>query len=406
MGYVSQLNEDDDYSDEGDEQSSNKEDIKSPTGTQKSLKLVKKYIKRKPNPRYNVHIFYYPWYGNPNVDKDYIHWNHQNLPHWSPEIAKRYPTGAHKPPDDIASNYYPGLGPYSSKDPNIIKRHMQQLSFSGVGVIAVSYYPPGLSDDSGEDWQSIFPDLLDAADKYKLKVAFHIEPYHSRTELTVKEDIKHIIDSYSQYPAFYKLEHGGKTLPLIYIYDSYHTEPQAWSKLFLLDTSHSIRGTKYDCFAIGLLVEEKHQKDVLSAGFDGFYTYFASSGFTFGSSRENWETLNDFAIKNNLMFIPSVGPGYVDTRVRPWNEGNTRKRLGGKYYKESWMKALSLVPEIISITSFNEWHEGTQIEEAVPKNIDGFKYLDYLPEEPHYYLLITKAYVQSFFDMKKKESAS
>lgn len=277
------------------------------------------------------------------------------------------------------------------------------LSIAGVGVIAVSYYPPGLSDDNGEDWQAIFPDLLDAAEKYKIKVAFHIEPYHSRSQESVKIDIKYIIETYSKHAAFYKLTRNGKTLPLIYIYDSYHTEPQAWSQIFRPDTDDSIRNTQYDCFVIGLLVEEKHQKDIVEAGFDGFYTYFASNGFTYGSSRQNWEKLNNFAIKNDLMFIPSVGPGYIDTRVRPWNEGNTRKRLNGKYYKESWMRALSLVPEIISITSFNEWHEGTQIEEAIPKSIDGYRYLDYLPEEPNYYLLITKAYVQSFFDLKKKE---
>ena len=32
----------------------------------------------------------------------------------------------------------------------------------------------------------------------------------------------------------------------------------------------------------------------------------------------------DYAAKNSLTFIPSVGPGYVDTRVRPWNYKNTR----------------------------------------------------------------------------------
>ena len=37
----------------------------------------------------------------------------------------------------------------------------------------------------------------------------------------------------------------------------------------------------------------------------------------------NWINL-DYAIKNSLLFIPSVGPGYVDTRVRPWNARNAR----------------------------------------------------------------------------------
>ena len=26
---------------------------------------------------YNIHLFYYPWYGTPEVDGEYLHWNHQ-----------------------------------------------------------------------------------------------------------------------------------------------------------------------------------------------------------------------------------------------------------------------------------------------------------------------------------------
>jgi glycoprotein endo-alpha-1,2-mannosidase len=40
----------------------------------------------------------------------------------------------------------------------------------------------------------------------------------------------------------------------------------------------------------------------------------------------------------------------------------------------------------VGITSFNEWHEGTQIEPAVPKQIPGFTYLDYRPRPTDYYL--------------------
>ena len=29
-----------------------------------------------PKPNYNLHAFYYPWYGNPETDGQYLHWNH------------------------------------------------------------------------------------------------------------------------------------------------------------------------------------------------------------------------------------------------------------------------------------------------------------------------------------------
>ncbi len=61
--------------------------------------------------------------------------------------------------------------------------------------------------------------------------------------------------------------------------------------------------------------------------------------------------------KNKVEFIPSVGPGYDDTSIRPWNKQNSKSRADGEYYSKYWDEAIKLKPKIISITSFNEWHE-------------------------------------------------
>ncbi len=87
-----------------------------------------------PSPNYNLHIFYYPWYGNPEFDDDYYHWNHPYLPHWDKNEDKKWPHGRHQPPDDIGSNFYPELGPYSSKNPEVMEKHMKQLRSAGVGM--------------------------------------------------------------------------------------------------------------------------------------------------------------------------------------------------------------------------------------------------------------------------------
>lgn len=86
-----------------------------------------------PKPNYNIHAFYYPWYGNPEIDGQYIHWNHPLLQHWNKQEAAKWPTGQHEPPADIGSNFYPELGPYSSRDPEVIDNHMQQLRTAGIG---------------------------------------------------------------------------------------------------------------------------------------------------------------------------------------------------------------------------------------------------------------------------------
>lgn len=84
---------------------------------------------------YDVHIFYYAWYGNPQMDGKYIHWDHILVPHWDPKIASSYPRGRHMPPEDIGSSFYPELSPYSSRDPDVLESHMEQIGSSAAGTL-------------------------------------------------------------------------------------------------------------------------------------------------------------------------------------------------------------------------------------------------------------------------------
>lgn len=183
---------------------------------------------------------------------------------------------------------------------------------------------------------------------------------------------------------------------MFYIYDTYLTPPESWSEFLTPTGSHSVRGSAYDSIFIALIVEERHKHDILAGGFDGMYTYFASNGFSFGSSHQNWKAIKAFCDGNNLLFIPSVGPGYIDTSIRPWNNHNTRNRVNGRYYETALQAALNVRPEIVTITSFNEWHEGTQIERAMPKKTVTRVYLDYQPHGPDHYLELTRRWVEQF----------
>ncbi|XP_053566529.1 glycoprotein endo-alpha-1,2-mannosidase [Bombina bombina] len=350
-----------------------------------------------PSPNFNIHVFYYTWYGSPQFNDKYIHWNHPLLKHWDTKVANSFPTGRHNPPDDVGADFYPELGPYSSRDPSVIEAHMKQIRSASIGVISLSWYPPGKSDDNGEPTDDLVPAILDSAQKYGLKVTFHIEPYNKRDDSSIHNDVIYIIDKYGNHPAFYRfITSTGRELPMFYIYDSYTTSSVRWANLLMPSGSQSVRNTPYDGIFIALLVDEKHKKDIRSGGFDGMYTYFATNGFSYGSSHQHWSSLKEFCDTNNLMFIPSVGPGYKDTSIRPWNFQNTRNRVNGKYYEIALNAALLVRPSIISITSFNEWHEGTQIETAVPKKTSNRKYEDYLPHKPNIYLELTRKWSQKY----------
>lgn len=330
-------------------------------------------------PDHEVFGFYYNWYGNTQTNGSEIHWGHGVIKNQGYNGPDSYIPGR----ENLASNFYPALKNYSSTDSATIARHMEMMAQARIGVVVVTWW-------GNRDFGSLgLPILLDEAEKHGLKVCFHIEPYNKRSAASIRENIRTLTDAYGSHPAFYRL----KGRPCFFIYDSYLIPAEEWATLLQPDGAITIRGTELDAAMIGLWVKADEQDFFKQSGMDGFYTYFAATGFTYGSTPANWKSMQQWARDNGKLFIPCVGPGYIDTRVRPWNAGTTRDRKAGKYYDEMFRAAIDSGAPCIGITSFNEWHEGTQIEPAVPFACKEFTYLDYSPLAPDYYLTRTAYWV-------------
>ncbi|WP_258405450.1 endo-1,3-alpha-glucanase family glycosylhydrolase [Shewanella sp. FJAT-52076] len=325
-----------------------------------------------PSGNSRLHVFYYGWYGNPQQDGQWQHWNHRVLPYGDIPLEGRldFP-GA----DDIGANFYPELGSYSSHDPEIIEQHLEMMRQAGIGVVSVSWL-------GADDFAARSIDLfMDKAAEKGLQINFHIEPnYRSAEEFHAI--ITELMQKFGTHPALYRYQ--GK--PLYYVYDSYKLPVSEWQKLLLPGGELSLRTPELDGQFIGLWVNQGEEAFFLTTGFDGFYTYFASEGFVWGSTSANWPYLADWASAHGKLFIPSVGPGYADDRIRPWNGANFKSREQGRYYDQMFSQALKTRPDIVTITSFNEWHEGTQIEPAAVKQLPDYRYLDYGDLPGDYYL--------------------
>src|SRR5713226_5432051 len=76
-------------------------------------------------------IFYYPWYGSPARDGAYEHWSQ----------------AGHAPPVDIASNFYPARGAYSSSNPFVLQAQMREIARAGVGEVVSSWWGWGSTED-------------------------------------------------------------------------------------------------------------------------------------------------------------------------------------------------------------------------------------------------------------------
>lgn len=366
--------------------------------------------------QHHVHTFYYLWYGNPTIDGTYKHWNHEVLPHWEQRINERFQDvigKRHEPPGSIHSPFYPQLGPYSSKDPSVITARFQEMARVGIDVAVVSWWGQESNKEStdtqGVSTDAIFSNLLDILDDKQLsvKVALHLEPYPSRNVQSIRDDVEYIYKKYGHHKSLFRSD--GKLL--FYVYDSYHIRAHEWSTILQPGGVKSLRGTEFDGIFIGLWLHHQDGRDLLSGGFDGVYSYFASAGFSYGSNPENWRIMCSFCKANNLLCNLSVGPGYIDEGIRPWNGHNTKGRANGAYYEQMWRTAIVSDASMISITSWNEWGEGTQIEPAAAassieeflsnthRDLESAKrkiYLTYPGDDPFFFTNKTREYTLEF----------
>jgi hypothetical protein len=255
-----------------------------------------------------VAIFYYPWYATPAVDGTWQHWN-QN---------------AHRPPVDVYSRFYPAGGPYSSSDAAVLDRHMTEIATAGIDQVVVSWW----GRDSVEDRR--LPLVVAAAKRRHLDVAVHVEPYDDRSATSLAADFPHL---------------ASLGIRDVYVYHPRDLAASDWA---------SLRAS-----AIGLrLFAGTELVGFASAGrFDGIYTY---DFITYHGGK--FARLCAQARAARLLCAPSVGPGYDGVRAGEAPVG--RQRRNGETYDRLWSAALQAQADVVTITSFNEWGEGTQIEPA------------------------------------------
>jgi hypothetical protein len=271
-----------------------------------------------------VSAFYYPWFATTIVDGSYAHWAQDG----------------HSPPNDIASVYYPALGVYSSDDPGVLGDQMKEIERAGIDQIAVSWWGRGSVEDQR------LPAVIQAAQTHGISIAAHIEPYNGRSVASVGNDIAYL-----------------ETLGIrtFYIYQAFTLPPASWAPL-----NDQLRADGVTTYGQTAFVGQ-----AVAGHFTGIYTYDIVT-WTAGK----FARLCQEAHKHGLLCAPSVGPGY-DAR-RATGDPQLKPRRGGLTYDSMWRAAIRAGADSVTITSFNEWQEGTQIEPAAPPGrLGGYRYISY-----------------------------
>ncbi|HEY4621025.1 MAG TPA: hypothetical protein VIG93_04935, partial [Gaiellaceae bacterium] len=225
----------------------------------------------------------------------------------------------------LSTPYFPSRGLYSSSNAKIVAAQMREIAAAGVETVVVSWWGFG----SPEHDRLLL--VLDAAQRQDLDVAIHVEPYDGRTPARAAEDISRL------------QKEGGFTD--FYVYDADRDPVAAWA-----ETLAPLEGVRV--FGHTTLVGRAK-----ASGFDGVYTYdvVTWNGNTFAR-------LCTQARRAGLLCAPSVGPGY-DARLATGIEA-VRPRYRGATYDRMWKAAVRAKADVVTITSYNEWQEGTQIEPA------------------------------------------
>ncbi len=338
-------------------------------------------LDRFPDLRRHFVFEYYPWYAS----HPYRHW----------QAADR------QPPLDVASNYMPQLGAYDSRSAAVLEQHATWIAEAGAGAINVSWWGP----DSDTD-QAV-PMIMDVMAAHDIRVAFHLEPYSPDHALTYARDVQYLVTRYGDrraWDCFLLLRDADGAIGPVF--KSFRTivPPRATDchglttpvpdyapdSVWRVQTDRVRTLLAGDFERVTLLADSLDVHRTAAGGFDGIAVYDAFV------TPDTWAAHARQCTKRGLLFSFGVNPGYdgVEPRQlvpgdchstlpfepghasynwsRPWDRETaataSRSRIADSFRTTVALQtdpALSNARRgffLTYLTSFNEWHEGTQFE--------------------------------------------
>ena len=330
------------------------------------------YIKatefREPQPRKLVLAFYYPWYGSIyGPSKEWVHWKMVTA-------------------EDIGtSTDYPLLGAYDSQDSEVIKCHMILAKYAGIDGFIASWWGVNRFSDNA------FSKVIKVAEELGFNVTIYYESVRDISKEQIVNELAYVIRKYSSSKAFLRI--NGKPVIFIYAIRAYGRDIDFWE-----DVLREVRRiTNKDV----MFIADSRDVSALRV-FDGIHIYNPLGLILKGVNltqfyrdqavkTKEYFTIEKVDVISRKIFCATVLPGF-DNRKNKSLQGEQGKylpRLDGKTYKDTWEAALSSDPDIVLICTWNEWHEGTEIE---PSREYGFKYL-----------LLTREYVEKYKGIKLPE---
>lgn len=295
--------------------------------------------------------YYYPWYDN-------VRWRDQAVTHT------------------------PKLGKYQSSDRKTAEQHIAWAKQADLDFFMVSWIAPGRMEDDNLK-KALVPELEKARFHFallyetplalgipaglQLDLARTMPNTGTKTGNLMIEHFDYLATTYFTRESYLRIE--GKPVVMFYVVRDM-TNAAPFFKM--LRERMQKRGITLHLIADVLYWNEPEKFDCpfLRENFQaltGYNMYMPLQGGKtnfIGLVQAQIRATERTALPHGLKILPTVMPGYDDTALR----GSGRPSLprsDGTFYRDYWdMAQASVVPgqPLLLINSFNEWHEGTEIE--------------------------------------------
>ncbi len=321
-----------------------------------------------PGPAPHLLMHYMPWFqveAGPGQSKQtWTHWRWDG-PGPKHDPAQRRADGLR----DVASVYYPLIGPYNTWSRAVVRYHLETIKAVGVQGLVVDWYGP----DSYTDQQ--VPQILDEAQRVGLKVAICYEEkmnflwrgFKTREQAiqAATIDIRHILTHYANHPAYLRCD--GR--PLILQFDGYGNGPMGQGFFSPAELTQILHDQPMPvAYCRQGLTPEFHP------AIPGAFQWWSS---TSGELLNFAHSARKMVDEQKLSFFANeISPGFDDTGVWGWGDGaRVTPRAGISLLKNTFDLSFTDRPDLIQIVTWNDFNEGTVME---PTRENGFQYVDAL----------------------------